>query len=228
MISTLIVSGWLTIQNMLTKANPPKGGDANSPAQWAPSQDSELTACMNHLSRSGVTAAQQPVLRNANYHESRRVHRVVFLSHARTCHDIAFRLSSFNSKGIIMNINRYLRRKTIVALTALLVSAGVQPALAASEKSLAVIGVDFPDCTAATVTSSKAISNVVIALEGGGFQKFEAGVDFNEEMTVLTLSMSTGFDDTIETLYVKSGSNKTKVMGLPGKVGDAFPCSAEE
>jgi hypothetical protein len=125
-----------------------------------------------------------------------------------------------------MNINRYLRRKTIVALTALLVSAGVQPALAASEKSVAVIGVDFTGCTDATVTSSKAISNVVIALEGGGFQKFEAGVDFNEEMTELTFSMDVGSTDIIETMYVKSGSYKQKVVDLPGKVGNAYPCPA--
>ena len=127
-----------------------------------------------------------------------------------------------------MTISRYLRRKTIVALRALLVSASVQSALAASPKSVAEISVDFTECTDATVTSSKAISNVVIALASGGFQKFEAGVDFNEEMTELTLSMNTGFDDTIETLYVKSGSYKQKVVDLPGKVGNEFPCPAVE
>ena len=124
-----------------------------------------------------------------------------------------------------MKINRYLRRRTTVVLTALLVSASVQSALAASPKSIAEISVDFTECTDATVTSSKAISNVVIALAGGGFQKFEAGEDFNEEMTELTLSLDAGSIETIGTLYVKSGSKKSKVEGLPGKVGEGFPCT---
>ena len=126
-----------------------------------------------------------------------------------------------------MHTTRYFRISTIAVLTALLAFVGVQSALAANPNSIADIVVEFEACGSATITSDKGISNVVVELVGGGFQKFEAPEHFNEEQLMLTLAMVPGFEGVIETLYVKSGSFKQKVVELPGMVGNEFPCPPE-
>ena len=127
----------------------------------------------------------------------------------------------------------YLRsvgKKLVYLLPLSLVLAGAQVALAApSNKSVADITVVFNDtCTEAEITSSKDLSNIVIDFVGDdNFQKLEAGEDFDEEeegVTELTLEAD---GETFEIIYVKSGSSKQKVPGLPGYVGDEFVCTVD-
>ena len=124
-----------------------------------------------------------------------------------------------------MHTTRYFRISTIAVLTALLAFVGVQSALAANPNSIADPDVIFDSemCRRATITSDKGISNVVVVLTNGTFEKFEAPEDFDEEMLVLTLEVASDVDD-IERLFVKSGSFKRKVEGFPGMVGDEFLC----
>lgn len=68
------------------------------------------------------------------------------------------------------------------------------------------------------VSSDKEISNVVLLFSDGTFQKFDdlSGLEFS-------------FDDpnlVVETIYVKAGSLKQRVDGLPGVVGREFDCTS--
>ena len=116
----------------------------------------------------------------------------------------------------------FLRRNIIALLTLLLAFTGIQTALAANEKSKATINPGFDvTCEGATVTSTKDISNIVIVFVGGEFEKFE---DFPEGTTMLTLDVVD--DMIIETVYVKSGSEKFgKMLGLPGMLGEKHDCT---